>query len=87
MRINTRLDEDHSRKLEQLKARLNMSLSDILKQAIDLLHAQESAEPKKKLAALLDSDFVGMAGADQDLASNYKSYVRAAVDKKYDPRR
>ena len=86
MRINARLDEEHSNKLEQLKARRNSSVSDILKQAIDLLYAQESAAPQKKLATLLESEFIGIGQAPENLASDYKTWVRENMGNKFDSR-
>ena len=77
MRINARLDEEHSRKLEHLKDVHNKSVSDILKQAIDLLYEQNTSVPKKQLSRLLDSEFIGVAEGPESLASDYKQELRS----------
>lgn len=86
MRINARLDEEHSRKLEHLKDVHNKSVSDILKQAIDLLYEQNTSVPKKQLSRLLDSEFIGVAEGPESLASDYKQELRSGLEKKYDSR-
>ncbi len=86
MRINARLDEEHSRKLEQLKATHQMGVSDILKRAIDLLYAQEAAAPKKKLSSLLGSELIGIGDAPENLASDYKQLLKADMASKHDSR-
>jgi hypothetical protein len=84
MRINARLDSEHSKKLEQLKKSHNLSVSDVVKQAIDLMHTQQNSEPKIKLEALLTSDFIGCGQGPENLSENYKSYLEQFLKEKYD---
>ncbi len=86
MRINARLDDEYSRKLEQLKATHHMGVSDILKRAIDLLYAQETAAPRQKLSALLGSELIGIGDAPENLASDYKQLLNADLSAKHDTR-
>ena len=84
MRINARLDSEHSKKLEQLKKNRNLSVSDIIKQAIDLMHTQENSERKIKLEALLTSDFIGCGQGPENLSENHKNYLEQSLKQKYD---
>lgn len=73
MRINARLDDERSEKLKQLQAETNLSATEVLKRAIDLLYTRHSEEPRRKLDLLVNSDFVGCATGDEDLSTNYKA--------------
>jgi hypothetical protein len=84
MRINARLDEEHSEKLEQLRKRTNLSVSDVVKEAIDFLYAHWTNEPGKKLHTLLTSDFIGCGRGPEDLSTNYKNYLAQGLEKKHD---
>jgi hypothetical protein len=84
MRINARLDEEHSQKLVQLRKQNNLSVSDVVKQAIDLMYTLQKAEPKKKLKVLLTSDFVGCGRGPKDLSTRYKAYLAEGLEEKHD---
>jgi hypothetical protein len=84
MRINARLDEEHSQKLVQLRKQNNLSVSDVVKQAIDLMYTLQKAEPKKKLKVLLASDFVGCGRGPKDLSTRYKTYLAEGLEEKHD---
>ena len=60
-----------------------LSASEIVKQAIDLLHRQHASRSRKKLDALLSSDFVGCAEGPEDLASRYKQYLTRELEHKH----
>ena len=87
MRINARLDEEHSQKLAQLRKLDDLSVSDVVKQAIDLMYDQRTTEPKKKLRALLASNFIGCAQGPEDLSQNYKTYLARDLKEKHDTHR
>lgn len=82
MRVNARLDLQQSQKLEQLKKSTDLSVSEIVKQAIDMIYAQQTAEPKKKLAALLSSDFIGCGQGPEALSVNYKNDLAQSLSQK-----
>ena len=84
MRINARLDTDHSKKLEELRKRCNSSVSDIVKEAIDLMYAQQTDASKKKIEALLKSDFIGCGQGPKDLSENHKDYLTQSLGNKHD---
>jgi hypothetical protein len=75
MNIKTHLDIEHYRKLEQLKKWTNLSVSSVIEQAIDFLHAHRITEPKRKAQTLLASDFIGCGRGPEDLSMNYKNYL------------
>ena len=60
-----------------------LSASEIVKQAIDLLHRQHASRSRKKLDALLSSDFVGCAEGPEDLASRYNQYLTRELEHKH----
>ena len=84
MRINARLDSEHSKKLEQLKKSRNLNVSDVVKQAIDLMHTQQNNELKIKLEALLTSDFIGCGQGPENLSENHKNYLEQSLKEEYD---
>jgi len=82
MRINARLDDDRVKKLKQLQSLTQLSASEIVKRAIDLLYRQQAGRPREKLNALLSSDFVGCAEGPEDLATRYKHYLTRDLENK-----
>ena len=83
MRINARLDDDRVEKLKQLQSLTQLSASEIVKRAIDLLYRQQAGRPREKLYALLSSDFVGCAEGPEDLATRYKHYLTRDLENKH----
>ena len=83
MRINARLDDDRVEKLKQLQSLTQLSASEIVKRAIDLLYRQQAGRPREKLNALLSSDFVGCAEGPEDLATRYKHYLTRDIENKH----
>lgn len=87
MRVNARLDPVHEEKLETLCRRTGRSRTDVLRQAIDLLHAHEMAERGHAAEIMRAQSFIGCAEGDPDLASNYKSSLGESLqDKMHDHR-
>lgn len=86
MRINARLDEDHSEKLRFLTHATKRTVSGVLKQAIDLYYAQTRSEAGSALPILQDSGFVGVADGDDDLSADYKNALTGSLERKHDHR-
>jgi hypothetical protein len=86
MRINARLDDDRAEKLKELQSLTRLSASEIVKQAIDLLHIKQIRRSRERLDALLASDFVGCAEGPEDLADRYKEYLTRDLGDKLDSR-
>ena len=82
MRINARLDPEHSQKLEQLRKYTKLSVSDIVKRAIDVMYAQQTADPKMKLKTLLNSDFIGCFSDEPDLSENSEDIAQRILSNK-----
>ena len=85
-RINARLDDEHTVKLEQLKGRLHVSTTEVLKLAIDGLYQQQVTQSQSKLQQLLGSDFVACGEAEYDLSAKHKEYLTQSLTDKYDHR-
>lgn len=83
MRVNARLDDDRVEKLKQLQSLTQLSASEIVKRALDLLYRQQAGRPREKLNALLLSDFVGCAEGPEDLATRYKHYLTRDLENKH----
>ena len=83
VRINARLDDERAEKLRQLQSGTQLSASELVKRAIDLLYRHQKERSREKLDALLSSDFVGCAEGPEDLASRYKQYLAEALDHKH----
>ena len=83
MRVNARLDEARAAKLAELQALTEQSASDVLKQAIDCLHKERTADARKRLDGLLSSDFVGCVEGPPDLAEDYKRHLTDSLSDKH----
>ena len=86
MRINARLDESRSRKLEFLSRATDLSTSDIVKQAIDVYYDQVRGQRPPPAEVLSNSGFIGCGEASPDLSERYKETVRELVAAKHDHR-
>ena len=86
MRISVRLDEECAAKLRQLQSATRQGVSDVVKQAIVLLHRHELNRPTQRLDDLLASDFIGCAAGPEDLASDYKHFLTEGLERKHGAR-
>lgn len=83
MRVNARLDEARAAKLVELRALTGQSASEVLKQAIDCLHRERTADARNQLDGLPSSDFVGCAEGPADLAEHYKRHLTDSLADKH----
>ncbi len=86
MRVNARLDLERQRKLEEIARRTGLSVSDILKEAIDVYHerlAENAATARRQLER---SGFIGCADGPEDLSETYKAQLAESFERKHDPR-
>jgi len=86
MRINARLDEDHSEKLRFLTHATKGTVSDVLKRAIDLYYARTRSEAGSALSILQESGFIGAAEGEEGLSENYKNALDGLLEQKHDHR-
>jgi hypothetical protein len=83
MRINARLDDDHSRKLKFLRRATGAGISDVVKQAIDLYYERLRQTSEKPGEALAKAGFVGCGEGPADLSDIYKDVLQAELPGKY----
>ncbi len=86
MRINARIDEQHSERLRFLTRSTNASVSEVLKRAIDLYYEHRRRECGDATAALTASGFVGVADGDPELSTTYKQRLSEELLSKHDHR-
>lgn len=83
MRINARLDEDHRRKLEYLMRATGSRVSDIIKQAIDVLYERAEQAKGRPERLLTSSGFVGCGEGAEDLSVTYKDELTNSIKAKH----
>jgi hypothetical protein len=80
MRLNARIDDQLAEKIERLRRRTNMSITDIVRASIELyyerFHDRDGGGAQR---ALEDAGFIGCAEADPDLSSTYKERLRESL--------
>ena len=82
MRINARLEELSATQLDFLVTRLGLSVSDVLRQGLDLLYKQQTAQAGQPLRHF--SRHVGRYHSGQgNLSVNYKADLAAALNSKW----
>ena len=82
MRINARLEELSATQLDFLVTRLGLSVSDVLRQGLDLLYKQQTAQAGQPLRHF--SRHVGRYHSGQgNLSINYKAELAAALNAKW----
>ncbi|TVP83305.1 MAG: CopG family transcriptional regulator [Thioalkalivibrio sp.] len=82
MRVNARLDEAHTRKLDEICRRTGHSRTAVLRAAIDHYYAQQTQEPRQPAAILKQNAFIGCGEADSELARNYKRELTESLTEK-----
>ncbi len=87
MRINARLDDSRSQKLEYLAYATNQGTSEIVKQAIDVYYERVKKSTRSAPAEVLAAvGFVGCGEASPDLAARYKDELEDVLTAKHDHR-
>jgi hypothetical protein len=72
MRVNARLDDSYSEKLEFLKQATGLTLSDVVRESVDRYYAQVRNEAE--LDRLVGA-FDGLPQTSVDLSAEYKRYL------------
>lgn len=86
MRINARLDEIHSQKLEFLKRATNAGVSEVVKDAIDAYYERVKGQKPSAAEIFWKSGFVGIAEGPEDLSARYKEYLAEGLEAKHGDR-
>ena len=82
MRIDVRLDDSRSQKLDFLARATHLSTREIVEQAIDLYYEQVKSTRPRPAEALSASGFIGCGEAVSDLSDRYKEEVLSFVTAK-----
>ena len=77
MRVNARLDDSYTEKLEFLKQATGLTLSDVVRESVDRYYAQVRNEAEGRHAELdrLVGAFDGLPETPVDLSAEYKRYL------------
>lgn len=83
-RVNARLDANRMRKLEQLASDTGLSISDVIRDAIDYYADAMQAQSGPTAYDIMQRiGFIGCAKGPKDLATNYKKYLSEGLQKKH----
>jgi hypothetical protein len=85
-RINARLDDGRSAKLEYLKRTTHLGVSDIVKRGIDLMYEDVQTRTRDPFDVLTQAGFIGSAEGPEDLSGRYKDELRELLAKKHGDR-
>ena len=84
MRVNARLDPVRMAKLEQLAKSTGVSISDVIRDAIDhYAEAHQSANAPSAYEIAQRVGLIGCGAGPADLAANTKRYFAAGLQKKH----
>lgn len=86
MRINARLDETHSQKLEYLKRATNAGVSEVVKDAIDVYYERVKGSKASAAEIFSKSGFIGIAEGPEDLSTRYKQVLTEDLEAKHGDR-
>lgn len=84
MRVNARLDDSYQAKIDYIVEMRHLSVSDVIRDAIDHYYEAVKAEQVRRVRGL--DAIVGMAegvNVPADLSTNYKKYIGEIIDAKY----
>lgn len=86
MRINARLDEVRTRKLQYLRNVMQTGISEVVKQAIDLCYDKVKETHPSPAQLLQSTGFVGCGEASPHLSEAYKGELKEILKQKHDSR-
>ena len=71
-RLNARITDGLAEKVEFLRRRTKLSVTEILKESIQLYYERVRSQPAGTIEILNKSGFVGCADGDESLSETYK---------------
>jgi len=83
MLISTNLDDSLAEKIDYLLKTTQLTLSDILKNAVNSYYELTRVSPTDKLKAFEEFGFIGCGEGDAHLSVNYKNDLRELMEQKY----
>jgi hypothetical protein len=86
MRINARLDDSSSQKLDHLQRMTGWGISEIVRKAIDAYYHHVRKADARSAELLAQSGLVGCSEGPPDLSENYKNELTRELASKHDNR-
>lgn len=83
MRLNARLPEELTRKLEALEQATKQSTSDVVRTALERYFNEICGPGRSARDAILKSGLVGCGEAEADLSATYKSRLHEGFGRKH----
>ncbi len=83
MLINTNLEDGIAEKVDYLLKTTQLTLSEVLKNSIDVYYELMRISPADKLKAFEESGFIGCGEGDAQLSVNYKTDLKELLERKY----
>jgi hypothetical protein len=84
MQLNIELNQEYESKLVYVQQRTaQKDIKATIEAAIDSYYSQLEPIQKTALELFRDSGFIGCAQGDENLSTNYKSVVSAAIQEKF----
>lgn len=81
-RLNARLDPELNEKLEYLKRRTKLGVTEVVKRSIECYYDAVRREASDAQSILEQSGFVGCAEGDRDLSADYKQLLAESLARK-----
>lgn len=86
MRINARLDEEQTRKVNFLKEATDSSVSEIIKHALDQYYEDIRKTQINTIDLLRKTGFIGCSDGPSNLSTTYKAKLAKGLKSKHDHR-
>lgn len=82
-RLNARIDEELAEKIEILRRRTNMGITDIVRASIELYYERFREQQRSDARRIFEAaGFIGCAEAEPDLSASYKARLSESLSDK-----
>ncbi|RLB54362.1 MAG: CopG family transcriptional regulator [Deltaproteobacteria bacterium] len=82
-RLNARIDDELAAKLEYLTRRTRQSVTEIVRDSIELYYKRFQAEGAGDVSRIMEeAGFIGCGEDDPDLSTSYKDRLRDSLEEK-----
>ena len=82
MRVNARIDDATSAKIERVRSLTGWTVTDIIKRGVALVEKEQVSTEKTAWDIAVSSGIIGCAEGDSELSSNYKQVLLESLEKK-----
>jgi hypothetical protein len=83
MRVQAQLDDQRLQKVRYLAETTHASISEVIRQAIDLYYSRMNTDQPNPAEILIKSGFIGCGEASPELSTTYKSELTQLLAKKH----